>query len=90
MAVTYLDRFIFPLGKLRRELIYVNNVANDDTVRTTLRSVFTSSIRPVNYTGSFTNNVTTDATASGDRSIITIRDPDAVAGTVYEVEVIGQ
>jgi hypothetical protein len=90
MAVVYLDRFMLPIGRLKKELIYVNNVVNDDVVRTNLSKAYTVSIRPVNYTGTFTANVSADSSTSGGRDVITIRDPDGVSGTKYEVEVTGQ
>lgn len=95
MAVTYLDRFTIPLGRLRRELIYVNNVANDDVVKVNLSKIFSAHINvaggpTVAAPATFGAVVSCDVSTSGGREIVTIRDPDAVSTTVYEIDVLGQ
>jgi len=90
MAVVYLDRFTFPVGRFRRELVYVNNVVNDDVVKINLSKIYSASIALASGVATATTDPSVTINTSGGREVVTIRDPDGVTGTVYEIDVLGQ
>ena len=92
MAVVIKDRFVLPLGKgLCRELVYLTNVANDDTYKPRFAKIHALMITVVNWpSGAYTTATSADFAASGGRDQVTIRDPQGGAGTIYELDIIGQ
>jgi len=88
---TIIKRIYMPLGPIRREIIYVNNVSNDDVVKPFMQKLFSCGIMVVNQAlASYTNDTSVTISASGGRDVVTIRDPDGSGTTIYEIDVTGQ